>query len=626
MLDMEQITATNPTIVPLPAGFWSRWVIANGVGGVAGCALGSLGFILMSRVASSSKDTLTSTLTAFLLFLPWFTASIVGFTVGLAQWLALRSYLRPPTKLAGIGWVLLTAISCIVAVLVTGAIAYLLAFAILIPYSLETVTSVPYEAAASIPGLFAAIAGGATIGFGQWIVLQHYVRGAVWWIPANSAGWLIGVVAGGLLGGLSENWTLAAYSSLGYGLFVQTMVVGGIALLVIGAITGLLLIWLSRPHSAGNLALGMSCLSIVAFVVLASASFYSSNISINPSGQAKRFQMDAKVRSVAFSPDSRLVAAGDENYGVKVWRIDDGQAIFSIGGTRPGLSELEQRQSGFTIATWSPDGKYLATTASEKSFAIRVWDTSTWQAVLTSTIAADGTYTATSVPGIAWSPNSKTLAAIVSTVESCCDDNYPDQSDIQLFDMTNGKIGRDLINSVPVISLSWSPDGKRLALSTADLVGLGQDLAADKVVVWDLFSDGAESNSQETTTLMNVRDVANLPVSLRWSPDGKLIALGSYDANVGLLDVATGQQISLPTIHERTVNAVAWSPDSKLLATASGDLTAKVITVPDGRIAATFKHPRWATSVDWSPDGKLIVTGSDDGGVRLWAAPKQATP
>ena len=57
---------------------------------------------------------------------------------------------------------------------------------------------------------------------------------------------------------------------------------------------------------------------------------------------------------------------------------------------------------------------------------------------------------------------------------------------------------------------------------------------------------------------------------LRWSPNGKHIAVGSDDGWVQILDVGRGRHYTTYQSGAQSVNALAWSPDGRYLATTSG--------------------------------------------------------
>jgi dipeptidyl aminopeptidase/acylaminoacyl peptidase len=112
--------------------------------------------------------------------------------------------------------------------------------------------------------------------------------------------------------------------------------------------------------------------------------------------------------------------------------------------------------------------------------------------------------------------------------------------------------------------------------------------------------------------------------SLRFSPDGKLLAVGGYK-QVRLMDPATGKAVATLDGHADLVRSLAFSPDGKRLAAAgglpqrSGEI--KIWAVATRQLEKTIEgHNDCIYSVAWSPDGKLIASGSYDKMVKLWDA------
>ncbi|WP_326826011.1 protein kinase domain-containing protein [Streptosporangium sp. NBC_01756] len=130
---------------------------------------------------------------------------------------------------------------------------------------------------------------------------------------------------------------------------------------------------------------------------------------------------------------------------------------------------------------------------------------------------------------------------------------------------------------------------------------------------------------EDTVTLTGHNDGV---CSVAFSPDGKILATGSYDDTVRLWEVATGTSIGRPlTGHNDGVCSVAFSPDGRTLATGSGDDTMRLWDVgtrtPIGRPLTGHNDDVW--SVAFSPNGKILAsgssslaTGSGDDTVRLW--------
>jgi flagellar biosynthesis GTPase FlhF len=65
-------------------------------------------------------------------------------------------------------------------------------------------------------------------------------------------------------------------------------------------------------------------------------------------------------------------------------------------------------------------------------------------------------------------------------------------------------------------------------------------------------------------------------LSVAWSPDGKRLATGSVDKTAKVWDAARGQELLTLRCHAGPVTSVAWSSDSKWLASASDDGTVQI--------------------------------------------------
>jgi DNA-binding SARP family transcriptional activator len=70
------------------------------------------------------------------------------------------------------------------------------------------------------------------------------------------------------------------------------------------------------------------------------------------------------VFSTALSPDGELLAAGDDNGQVQLWRVSDGQPLLSI----------QAHESWIKSIAWSPDGQVLASSSADQK--IQLWNRS----------------------------------------------------------------------------------------------------------------------------------------------------------------------------------------------------------------------------------------------------------
>ncbi|PLB35837.1 NACHT and WD40 domain protein [Aspergillus candidus] len=151
-----------------------------------------------------------------------------------------------------------------------------------------------------------------------------------------------------------------------------------------------------------------------------------------------------------------------------------------------------------------------------------------------------------------------------------------------------------------VFSVSFSPDGKRIASGSSD----------NTIRLWDPVTGTLQQTIEGH--LDWVRSVA-------FSPDGRVLASGSSDNTVRLWDSATGALQQTLEGHLGSVWSVAFSPDGRILASGSFDQTIRLWDPITGVLQRTFKgilDSIW--SLAFSPDSQVLASASRDNTVRLW--------
>jgi WD40 repeat protein/DNA-binding SARP family transcriptional activator len=103
------------------------------------------------------------------------------------------------------------------------------------------------------------------------------------------------------------------------------------------------------------------------------------------------------------------------------------------------------------------------------------------------------------------------------------------------------------------------------------------------------------------------------------SPDGRLVALGSVDGAVRVLDLATGQVRKLDGRHDGTVEDAVFSHDDRTLVTTGDDRKVIVWDLPSGQIRETLiGHSGRVNNAVISRDGSTLYTVGLDGSAIIW--------
>lgn len=231
-------------------------------------------------------------------------------------------------------------------------------------------------------------------------------------------------------------------------------------------------------------------------------------------------EQDEPVRSVAFSPDGTLLAAGSRE--ITVWDVESNEPVATLEGhTSPALS-----------LAFSPDGARIASTGADQS--VRLWDaiTGDQQAQLQFGVAGQA---------VAFSPDGAQIAARGERI-------------VRVWDAESGDEVAALQHDALVTGMAFSPDGDQLA--TAAFNGAVQ--------VWDL-----DTGEIAATLLPDEAGVQRL--DLAYSLDGTVLAVGSgTQATLDLLDAETGEVLG--TLNAEPLHtSVSLSPDGRQLAALSGE-------------------------------------------------------
>jgi DNA-binding beta-propeller fold protein YncE len=251
-----------------------------------------------------------------------------------------------------------------------------------------------------------------------------------------------------------------------------------------------------------------------------------------------------EVDALAFSPDSRMLAAGGADRLVHLWDI-----------SKPGPSDtpLDGQVETIDCLAFSPDGKWLAAGGANNTWTIwKMADHSlNWHSQVTLPLTNDpyGFDLSKSIRSVGFSPDSATFYFSMGG-------GYT-----YFIDMSDSSSGANSSRTVKwtqgaaenYILAKMSPDGKTVALANTMDIRL-YDSASLQMVGLPMYGH------------------TDLVTGLAFTPDGKLLASKGQDKTIRLWDTATSQPVGLPFPGNSPGGAaLSISPDGNSMATITTD-------------------------------------------------------
>lgn len=107
---------------------------------------------------------------------------------------------------------------------------------------------------------------------------------------------------------------------------------------------------------------------------------------------------------------------------------------------------------------------------------------------------------------------------------------------------------------------------------------------------------------------------------VEFSPDGKLVASCSADADIRIWDTATGKCLKVLKGHTRGINDCNWSYNGRFICASSDDLTVSVWDITKNKMVKQMKgHEHWVMCCKFDGGGSNIIgSGSFDTTVKMW--------
>jgi WD40 repeat protein len=289
--------------------------------------------------------------------------------------------------------------------------------------------------------------------------------------------------------------------------------------------------------------------------------------------------LDSQINTLAFSPDNKILASGDNSKNIKIWDVENQRLLFNIIAHKKSVNSL----------AFSPNGQILASASDDKT--IKLWNVSRWEEIVT----LNGHFL--TVKSVAFNNTGNILAS-----------GSWDKT-VKIWDVNTGaEICTITGHKLQINAVAFSPKNDIVASASCDRT----------VKLWQLQLD---KTSIKCTyhLLATLADHTMKVLAVAFSPNGEILATGSDDNTIKLWDVNTGELITTLLGHSWSVTGLVFTSDGKILISCSWDKKVKLWNVQTkSEITTLSDHTDSISTVVISADGKIIATGSKDKTIKLW--------
>ena len=277
------------------------------------------------------------------------------------------------------------------------------------------------------------------------------------------------------------------------------------------------------------------------------------------------------ISALALSPDGNLLAMGDFQGQIDLWRMTDGKPWLTFQG----------HEYWVTNMAFSPDGKILASGGCDN--LVKLWDVQTGNCLNTL-----DQHTAW-VCSVSFSPDGQTLAS-----------GSRDTS-IRLWDVNLGLCSNVLQGHTTwVNSTGFNADGSTLVSSSGD----------GAICLWDIHKGDCVNLLEDYGGMSHVG----------FTPNGNhLVSAGGHDHAIRVWDVRKKNCIRVLHGHTGNIRSMSLSSNSQTIATGSDDCSIRVWNLDQGECVKVLQgYTSSVQAVTFGLDGEIIIGSSTDSSVRWW--------
>ncbi len=264
--------------------------------------------------------------------------------------------------------------------------------------------------------------------------------------------------------------------------------------------------------------------------------------------------------------------------GIVIWCLS-----VSLAGQMNEKRTLAETSHKIYDATYSPDGKFIATTGSDNN--IIIWNAET--GIIHRTLV-----------NLKKRPNQVVFSRNSKVLYSAGEDGLITTWDATLVQATATSKG----HSGAIKALAIHPQGSVLLSGGADKI----------LRAWSIRDGNLE-------LLYELKGHKKSITCIDFSPDGRTAISGSGDKNLILWDINSGSLIKTVEAHSDWVGCVSFSPDGREISSGGYDKLIKIWDASDLTEIRTLEgHTGWVQCLSYTPSGKLLISGGHDQMIRIW--------
>ena len=285
------------------------------------------------------------------------------------------------------------------------------------------------------------------------------------------------------------------------------------------------------------------------------------------------------INCLSYSPDGKLLASGSAaksilsdsgKFEIIIWNVSDGLII----------SHLTGHQSPIQSISFDRSGKYLV--SSDINGEVRIWSLDSMKEIKF-------------IEGLEWigtvcfTPDSKFILG-----------EYSYEKKVNIWDSETGELVSTLPVNLQIGSMDISPDGSKIALS-----------CYHKIQIWSLISK---------KILISIDDNFVNGFGIKYSNDGKKLAIGLGSGEIKLFDPETLKLLTTLQAHFKPVLALSFSKDNKYLVSGSSDQMIKVWNLQTQKEFKSLinEHKGTVQAVSFSPTTNSFATTGQDKLIKIW--------